>query len=341
MLVKRVRTWLFIASIMAALLGPISVVYINRILDSQFQTNNPIQFQPTPVDGNPKSSGQEECIPGIDQATFTNLDLLVVSQNDEPVISIRMAAIFAADQAARQNPYGGNLLSINEEDRERRIEVFGYIEQGQIHSPQNLVYAAYIFQHGDCPEHYLLGNRLAESAMQAGYPDAKWIYAATLDRYLMSLGEDQKYGTQYTWIDGEFQLYPVDPTTTDTERANYNVLPLGDTMRQTPEGMGGQAVQQKWLETWWLTLIGAAFAVLNAIIGILDPKMNARRGQILLAISIAVYLVSVVGHYTQMMALSQGNIEMQGNIWNLVDGMMILIWLACAFFEVFRVRKKT
>lgn len=337
---KRFRTWLFIASILVAVLGPIVVANINSLLDAQFQGNNPIQFQPASVVSDQNTEERKTCIPVIDQVTFTDLETLIVSGEDDSVISRKMATLFAADQAVRQNPFWENSIKIDDEDRERRVEVFGYIEKGKIHNPKNLVYAAYIFQHGDCPEHYLLGSKLAEAAMQSGFENAKWIYAATLDRYLMSLGEDQKYGTQYTWINGEYRLYPVDPTTTDLERAKYNIPPLADAMHQTPEGIGGGVVQRKWLETWWLTLIGTAFALLSAIIGIGDPSINAHHGQVVLGISVAVYLISVFGHLAQMTALRQGNMEMQGDLWTLVNGLMILIWLVCAFIEIVSLRKK-
>ena len=208
MLIRRCRTWLFIVAILVAVVGPIAVARMNSLLDTQFQEDGADQYQPVPAVG---SSELQECIPAIDQSTFTDLDSLVVSESDEPAISLRMSVLITSDQTARRIPSLGNFINIDEEDRQRRIKVLGFIQQGQIHSPRNLVYSAYIFQHGDCPAHYLFGNRLAEIAMQADYQDAKWIYAASMDRYLMHIGENQKYGTQYTWINGEFQLYPVDP----------------------------------------------------------------------------------------------------------------------------------
>jgi uncharacterized membrane protein YhaH (DUF805 family) len=328
---------LFIVAILVAVLGPIAVAGMNSLLDARFQADSAIQYQPALAAG---SSELQECIPAIDKATFTDLDSLVVSKSDDPVISLKMSALFAADQAVRRIPSLGNFINIDEEDRQHRIQVLGLIQQGQIHSPRNLVYSAYIFQHGDCPAHYLFGNRLAKIAMQVDYQDAKWIYAASMDRYLVHTGENQKYGTQYTWINGEFQLYPVDPTTTDAERAEYNVPSLQESLNQSPRGTGSGAVQRRWLETWWLTLIGTAFAGLGAIIGIVDPKKNPRHGQVVLGISIVVYLVSIFGHLSQVTALRQGDIEMQGNIWSLVNGLMILLWMAFIIFEVYCVKNK-
>ncbi len=71
-----------------------------------------------------------------------------------------------------------------------------------------------------------LANQLAERAIELGEDDARWLYAATLDRYLTSQGKPQKYGTQYQNVDGKWVLLPVDPATTDEERAEYRVPPL-------------------------------------------------------------------------------------------------------------------
>ncbi len=83
---------------------------------------------------------------------------------------------------------------VSREDRKRRTEVMGYLSEGKINDANSLYYAAVIFQHGNCPEHYKLANLLAEKAMQMGHNGARWLYAATLDRYHMSLGKPQKFG---------------------------------------------------------------------------------------------------------------------------------------------------
>jgi hypothetical protein len=176
--------------------------------------------------------------------------------------------------------------------------------------------------------------------METGYSDALWIYAATLDRYLMSLGEPQKFGTQYTQMDGEFKQYPVDPATTDAERARYNVPPLSDSTRNKPISITRSSTgQQHWLESWWLTLIGAGFAVLSGVIGVVDAKPNALPGRISLAIALVVYSISVFGHYTQISALIQGTFEIQQKTWGIANGLMIMVWLIFAVIEAFRLVK--
>ena len=50
--------------------------------------------------------------------------------------------------------------------------------------------------------------------------------AAAEDRQRMALGKPQRYGTQYKKVDGTWQLWPVDPSVTDEERARWHCPPL-------------------------------------------------------------------------------------------------------------------
>src|SRR5687768_11804150 len=153
---------------------------------------------------------------------------------DETAISTRMKDFFESDQASREpgkiNP------NIESEDLQRRVEVMGYLQRGLVKAAADLYYAAMIFQHGNCPEHYKLANLLAERAMRAGYRPARWLYAGSLDRYLVSTGQPQKYGTQYFQdSSGEWQLHPVDPQVSDEERRQYDVPSLDEARAQAAE----------------------------------------------------------------------------------------------------------
>ncbi len=64
-------------------------------------------------------------------------------------------------------------------------------------SGEEYYYAAYLFQHGQKADDYLFAHILATEAMALGYSRAKWISAATLDRYLQQIGQKQVFGTQY------------------------------------------------------------------------------------------------------------------------------------------------
>ena len=144
----------------------------------------------------------------------------------DPLLEQRVHVLFREDQAARLTEEI-DWETVSKEDEARRAEVLGYLVEGKITSARALVDASFIFQHGDCPAHYQLANELADKAVQLGSYQARWIYAATLDRYLLSVGKKQKFGTQYSSADGcTFVLKPYDSSTTDEERAEYNVPPL-------------------------------------------------------------------------------------------------------------------
>ena len=158
---------------------------------------------------------------------------LAFGDDEPPEITARIYALFTADQAARQSP-SSDWSEVSRADAERRHEVLNYLIAGQVSAAESLYYAAFIFQHGNCPEHYDLAHQLAEQAIQRGFRQARWIYAASLDRSLMSRGLPQKYGTQYmSYDDGPLELYQYDHTTTDQEREQYDVPPLAELQHRT------------------------------------------------------------------------------------------------------------
>lgn len=68
---------------------------------------------------------------------------------------------------------------------------------GQVVSDDDFLEAAFIFQHGDTPDDCLFAHILAMEAMARGKASARWIAAATLDRYLQFIKQPQIFGTQY------------------------------------------------------------------------------------------------------------------------------------------------
>lgn len=90
----------------------------------------------------------------------------------------------------------------------------------------NCHYMAYLLQHGSTTADYKLAHHYAKKAVDMGSRVTKWLYAATLDRYLVSQNKPQKFGTQFTNINGEWQLFPVDQSISDDERIEHGVAPL-------------------------------------------------------------------------------------------------------------------
>ena len=122
-----------------------------------------------------------------------------VDQTDVPS-NPKMQAIFEADQAVRQSlPTPEQLDKMRAGDADRRAQTKALIDQGELHSGKDFNQAAFVFQHGERPEEFLYAHALATIALAKGDPAAAWIAAATLDRYLQSIGQPQIYGTQFTF----------------------------------------------------------------------------------------------------------------------------------------------
>ena len=137
---------------------------------------------------------------------------LAAQDDAEPLDGNReMAAMFAADQEARRS-FSSDVdwAEIERADAERRVRTRELLEAGALKTGPDFYAAAFIFQHGDRPEDYLLAHALAVRALGLGMEQAEWIAAATLDRYLQSIGQPQIYGTQYQsgsdqeWTRGKF-----------------------------------------------------------------------------------------------------------------------------------------
>lgn len=141
--------------------------------------------------------------------------------------------IFNEDQGDRADDVDWNnqkiYKNIRKRDSERRKIVSALIKRGDLKTGKDYAYAAMIFQHGEKPTDYLKANKLAKIGMRLRNKLSTWLVAATMDRYLLSIGKKfQKYGTQYkkNIKTGKWELQPVNPHTTDKERRKLGVLPI-------------------------------------------------------------------------------------------------------------------
>lgn len=108
-----------------------------------------------------------------------------------------MAAIFEADQTDRQNA-NIDWSVISPADDKRRSRTKQLLDTGALQSGDDYYHAAFVFQHGNEANDYLVAHLLATIAVARGRPDAVWIASATLDRYLQAIDKPQILGTQYT-----------------------------------------------------------------------------------------------------------------------------------------------
>lgn len=122
-------------------------------------------------------------------------------------------------------------------DKERIRKVLDFYRKGKIKTSTEYHYAALIMQHGDRPDEFGLAHEFAAEALKMGDTSAAWLYAATLDRWLLATGKPQKYGTQFRRNNtGEWELaLPIDESITDGERAKYRVPPLSQALQRFKE----------------------------------------------------------------------------------------------------------
>lgn len=133
-----------------------------------------------------------------------------------------LAAMFAADQAARTDGMTSGGIAGAMQDAERRARTRAMLDANEITTAQDFFHAAFIFQHGGEADDFLLAHVLAVTAVNKGHSQASWIAAATLDRYLQRIGRPQVYGTQ-------FQLRPA---AGDVTQGDYDQALLPDALRR-------------------------------------------------------------------------------------------------------------
>jgi hypothetical protein len=138
--------------------------------------------------------------------------------------------LFDEDQAERTPVPGkvidwGDLL-LKDEARQKRVKEL--IASGRLSSGADYYHAAMVMQHATEPDDHLLAHDLCVIAISKGEQRAKWLAAASLDRFLVGVGRPQRYGTQYrsNHPSRPAALRPVDPNVPDQLRLELNVPTL-------------------------------------------------------------------------------------------------------------------
>jgi len=149
-----------------------------------------------------------------------------------------LESLYQADKQEHVNQPRGNTVeykAMRARDGERRRHVMEMVAAGELHTAEDYYHAAHIMNHGDTPDDAENAHRLALSASELGHRPARWLAAAAYDRWQMYQGKPQKYGTNYVYDGRGDRLWDVDPTTTDEERAKWDVPPLAEQIRKAEE----------------------------------------------------------------------------------------------------------
>jgi hypothetical protein len=112
-------------------------------------------------------------------------------------------------------------------DKARLARVKELYAQNRLQTGADYYHAAMPLQHGDVPEDYLLAHEFCVVAVSRGKNDrdARWLAAASEDRFLMNIRRPQRFGTQYQSIgpNSPMKLYRVDSGVTDELRRMLDV----------------------------------------------------------------------------------------------------------------------
>jgi hypothetical protein len=145
------------------------------------------------------------------------------------------------DQSDRASPdRSGRSIDwsvVGPRDKARLARVKELYMQNRLHTGADYYRAALILQHGDLPDDFLLAHEFCIVALSKGFAEAKWLAAASEDRFLENIGRPQRFGTQYKYVgpNKTVQLYIVDSGVTDNLRRELNVPSLADAKKTEAE----------------------------------------------------------------------------------------------------------
>jgi hypothetical protein len=149
-----------------------------------------------------------------------------------------LARLYTEDQADRSPGPGKSIdwevVSVRDKKREARVKEF-YTEN-KLRSGVDYYHAAMVLQHAAAPEDYLLAHEFCVVAIGKGESKARWLAAATEDRFLMNIKRPQRFGTQYRSDgNGPLKLYEVDEQVTDELRRELAVPTLAKAKEREAE----------------------------------------------------------------------------------------------------------
>ncbi|HZN38041.1 MAG TPA: hypothetical protein VFD82_04515 [Planctomycetota bacterium] len=112
----------------------------------------------------------------------------------------------------------------------RRQAVMAMQKAGALRSAADQLAAASVLVFSEVAAEVQAAQALALTAMPM-LRRARLLAATAYDRLRRLAGEPQKFGTQVVEREGARELWPVDPNTTDSERAKWDVPPLAEILR--------------------------------------------------------------------------------------------------------------
>lgn len=107
--------------------------------------------------------------------------------------------LVTADQKDRQHwetQTAGQLLEVAQKDEARRKRVGEIFGEGCFLTAADYAAAAMVYQHGNHPDHYFQTFLWSKQSMELGDAKQSHLMALGIDRYLVSIGKKQLFGSQ-------------------------------------------------------------------------------------------------------------------------------------------------
>jgi hypothetical protein len=137
-------------------------------------------------------------------ATFSLGTLSLVSEpaNARPMTAVRLAKdnaeLATLSQDAKQRAAEGRTDGFDRIVRRVRDIIAG----GNIRTGADYYNAATVLHRGEKVDDFLSAHEMAVAALALGETRARWLAAASQDRYLVAIGRPQRFGTQYAAASG-------------------------------------------------------------------------------------------------------------------------------------------
>ena len=152
----------------------------------------------------------------------------------QAVRSMELKIQVNADQKAREHwekLSQKQLATMNTDDLKRRVRVAEIFAEGCFKLSADYAAAAVIYQHGDVADHYYQAFIWASRAVSLGDESQKHLVALAIDRYLVSIGKKQLFGSQLSASSADDWCYcmqPVEASFPDAMRQQYLGMSLKD-----------------------------------------------------------------------------------------------------------------
>ncbi len=149
--------------------------------------------------------------------------------DDMKLENLELVEIYNMDQADRKTD-SIDWKVVWKKDSLRQVRVYELLDSNKVITSIDYRNAAMIFQHGRDSISYGMAVKLMRKSIELDSTASKWLLAAAIDRYLLSKGEAQIYGTQYEKNGDEpWKLSRIDTTKiSDKERIKYGVETLAE-----------------------------------------------------------------------------------------------------------------